>query len=104
MLDYLTVPAPRRLASLTQPGLSLVLHLALGYASVRATAGAMEALEATLQDTTMVFLAPEPKDPPPTPPSAPVSVAMVSADPPPLGFQTVVPPTVVPTELPAVNL
>ncbi len=41
---------------------------------------------------------------PPPPPRAPPENAIVSANPPPQGFQTVMPPTEIPTEIPPVNL
>jgi protein TonB len=81
---------------------SLLVHLGLGYAAVTATAGAVETMKAILQDTTMVFLkAPEP---PPPKEEAPPPDAIVSANPPPLGFQTVMPPTEIPKDIPPVNL
>ncbi|HET9276110.1 MAG TPA: TonB family protein [Gemmatimonadales bacterium] len=89
--------------SLGQQLASLVFHLVIGYAAVRATAGAAETMKAILQDTTMVFLkAPEPP-PPPKPEEIPPE-AIVTANPPPLGFQTVMPPTEIPKDIPPVNL
>jgi protein TonB len=85
-----------------QQVMSLVLHLVIGYAAVKATAGAAETMKAIIQDTTMVFLkAPEPPPPPKVeiPPEA-----IVTANPPPMGFQTVMPPTEIPKEIPPVNL
>jgi protein TonB len=85
-----------------QQVVSLVLHVVIGYAAVKATAGAAETMKAIIQDTTMVFLkAPEPPPPPKVeiPPEA-----IVTTNPPPQGFQTVMPPTEIPKEIPPVNL
>ena len=51
----------------------------------------------------MVFLKPPPPPPPP-PPEAPPPDAIVTANPPPQGFQTVIPPTDIPKEIPPVDL
>jgi protein TonB len=50
----------------------------------------------------MIFIEP-PKDTPP-PPDQPPPDAIVSANPPPQGFQTVLPPDIIPTEIPPVDL
>ena len=85
-----------------QQAVSILLHIVIGYAAVKATAGAAETMKAIIQDTTMVFLkAPEP--PPPPPPEIPPE-AIVTANPPPMGFQTIMPPTEIPKEIPPVNL
>ncbi len=102
MFENLIESKKKKSKSFAQQVSSLVLHLALGYAAVKATAGAAETMKEILQDTTMVFLkAPEPPPPPKVeiPPEA-----IVSANPPPLGFQTVMPPTEIPKEIPPVNL
>lgn len=85
-----------------QQATSLVLHLVIGYAAVRATAGAAETMKAIIQDTTMVFL--KPPEPPPPPKVEIPPEAIVTANPPPMGFQTVMPPTEIPKEIPPVNL
>jgi TonB family protein len=85
---------------LGQTTMSFVLHGVLIYAAIKATAGAAETLENKLKDTTMVFL----EDVKPAPPPPPQQNVIVSANPPPQGFQTVVPPTEIPTEIPPVNL
>ncbi len=103
MFENLIESKPRKLKTVKQQITSLVLHLVLGYGAIKATAGAAETLKAVLQDTTMFILkAPEP--PPPPPPNTPPPEAIVSANPPPLGFQTVMPPTEIPKEIPPVNL
>lgn len=82
--------------------LSVGLQAALVYGAVVATKGAAETIREIIQDTTMVFLEP-PKAPPP-PPEAPPPEAIVSANPPPQGFQTVVAVDKIPTEIPPVDL
>jgi len=88
--------------SFGQQVVSLVLHLVIGYAAVKATAGAAETMKAIIQDTTMVFL--KPPEPPPPPKVEIPPEAIVTANPPPMGFQTVMPPTEIPKEIPPVNL
>jgi protein TonB len=102
MFENLIESRPKKVRTFKQSLMSLVLHLVVGYAAVSATAGAAEELTKVLQDTTMMFMkAPEP---PPPPPEAPPPDAIVSANPPPLGFQTVMPPTEIPKDIPPVNL
>lgn len=102
MFENLIESTPKKFKSTKQSVASLVLHLVLGYGAVTATAGAAEALKEILQDTTMIFL----KPPEPSPPKeeAPPPDAIVSANPPPMGFQTVMPPTEIPKDIPPVNL
>jgi outer membrane biosynthesis protein TonB len=89
--------------SLGQGILSMVLHVAMIYGIVMVTQGAAETVREIIQDTTLVFLAP-PKAPPKAPPEAPPPEAIVSANPPPKGFQTVVAPEAIPTEIPPINV
>jgi protein TonB len=102
MFEYLIESKPKKIRTFKQQVLSVVLHLVIGYVAITATKGAAEELTKVLQDTSMIFLkAPEP---PPPPPEAPPPEAIVSANPPPLGFQTVMPPTEIPRDIPPVNL
>lgn len=103
MFENLIESQPKRNRSLGQTAVSLVLHVVLIYGAVKATAGAAETLKEILQDTTMVFLKP-PEPPPPPPPTTPPPDAIVTANPPPMGFQTVMPPTEIPKDIPPVNL
>ena len=103
MFENLIESQPRRFKSLGQSVVSLVLHVVFAYAAVKATSGAAETLKEILQDTTMVFLKP-PEPPPPPPPTTPPPDAIVTANPPPMGFQTVMPPTEIPKDIPPVNL
>ncbi len=103
MFENLMESKPRRNRSGKQVALSAVLHLVLGYLAVIATANAAEQIKAINADTTFVFLK-TPEPPPPPPPETPPPEAIVSANPPPLGFQTVMPPTEIPKDIPPVNL
>lgn len=102
MFETLIESKPKKLKTFKQQVISVVLHVVLGYAAIKATSGAAETMKAILQDTTMVFL--KPPEPPPPPPDTPPPEAIVSANPPPLGFQTVMPPVDIPKEIPPVNL
>ncbi|HKV73809.1 MAG TPA: energy transducer TonB [Gemmatimonadales bacterium] len=102
MFDRLPESNRKRSKSLTQNTVSLVVHAALIYGAIEATKGAAETLDNRLKDTTMVFVeAPKPTPPPPPPPQQQMIVA---ANPPPQGFQTITPPTEIPTEIPPVDL
>lgn len=103
MFENLIESQPKRQRSIGQTFASLVIHIVLGYGAIKATSGAAETLKEILQDTTMVFLKP-PEPPPPPPPTTPPPDAIVTANPPPMGFQTVLPPTEIPKDIPPVNL
>lgn len=103
MFENLIESQPKRTKTFKQSVMSVVLHVVLIYGAIKATAGAAEQMKAILQDTTNFYLKP-PEPPPPPPPEAPPPDAIVSANPPPLGFQTVMPPTEIPKEIPPVNL
>ncbi len=102
MFEYLIESKPKKVRTFKQQAMSVVLHLVIGYAAITATKGAAEELTKVLQDTTNFMLAPPP--PPPPPPDTPPPEAIVTANPPPLGFQTVMPPTEIPKDIPPVNL
>ena len=102
MFENLIESKPKKVRTWKQQTMSIVLHLSIGYAAIKATAGAAEELKAVLMDTTSFHLAPVP--PPPPPPDQPPPEAIVTANPPPLGFQTVMPPTEIPKDIPPVNL
>ena len=102
MFDQLIASKATKQRSFTQALTSLVLHVLVIYGVVQVTQGAAEAVREIIQDTTIVFLAP-PKAAPP-PPEAPPPEAIVSANPPPKGFQTVVAPEAIPTEIPPINV
>ena len=88
--------------TLGQQAVSLALHVGLIFGAIQATRGAAEAVRDIVVDTTMVFLKP-PEPPPPPPQEVPENV-VVSANPPPQGFQVITPPDNIPTEIPPVNL
>jgi protein TonB len=81
---------------------SAVVHAVLITAMVYATLGAKEALEEMVEDTTLVFITPPQPDEPPPPPPPEEQIATLM--PPPKGFQTVVPPSEIPTEIPKIDL
>lgn len=80
--------------------MSLAIQSALVYGAVVATKGAAETIREIIADTTMVFLEAAPE----APPEAPPPEAVVSANPPPKGFQTVIAVSEIPTEIPPVDL
>ena len=103
MFENLIESKPKKQRTWKQSIASAVFHVALGYAAIMATANAAESIKAINEDTTMVLLKP-PEPPPPPPPETPPPEAIVTANPPPLGFQTVLPPTEIPKDIPPVNL
>lgn len=98
MFENLIESNRKRQNSLGQQVVSVLLHVGIIFAAVKATQGAAEAIKEITVDTTMVFLKP-PEAPPPPPENV-----VVSANPPPQGFQLVSPPENIPTEIPPVNL
>jgi periplasmic protein TonB len=103
MFENLIESKPRRQRTWKQLIVSATFHVVLGYLAVMATANAAESIKAIIADTTMFLLKP-PEPPPPPPPETPPPEAIVTANPPPLGFQTVMPPTEIPKDIPPVNL
>jgi len=99
VFDNLVVSKPKRARSVKETAFSVVLHVILVYAAIKATAGAAETLNKVLTDTTVVFLEPPKPPPPPEPPKD----VVISANPPPQGFQTVVPPAEIPTVIPPID-
>ena len=100
MFEVLVESKPKKQRTVGQLLTSLVVHVLLITGAVMATKGAAEVVRERLQDTTLVFLEPPKAAPPETPPPD----AIVSANPPPKGFQTVVAVQDIPTEIPPVNL
>lgn len=101
MFDNLIASKAEKKKPLGSAVLSLAIQGAMIYGAVVATKGAAESIREIIQDTTLVFLEP-PK--PEAPPDQPPPEAIVSANPPPKGFQTVVAPEAIPTEIPPVDL
>ena len=102
MFENLIESKPKAKKSVGQTVVSLLVHGAVIFAAVKATAGAAEAIKDIVADTTMVFLKPPP--PPPPPPDQPPPDVIVAANPPPKGFQTVVAPTDIPKDIPPIDL
>ncbi len=103
MFENLIESKPKKERTLGQTALSMVLHVALIFLAVKATAGVAEQAAKIVQQETS-FLLPPPPPPPPPPPDVPPPDAVVTNNPPPQGFQTIVPPKNLPTEIPPVNL
>jgi len=107
MLDVLIASQPLRRRPLAQALASAALHATLAFAAVKGTQGVAEALRQPVPDATLFFaLKPEVEEPPEvkTPDPPPPAEVIVSVDPPPKGFQTVVPPSEVPTVIPPIDL
>ncbi len=102
MFDTLIESKRKRQKSLGQTFFSLAFHALLIFGLVKVTANAAQRVQEINEDTTLVFLEP-PKETPP-PPEQPPPDQIVSANPPPKGFQTVVALTEIPKEIPPVNL
>lgn len=102
MFDNLIESKPKKAKSTRQFVVSIVVHAVLIAAAVWVTQGAAETVQRILADTTLVFIEP-PKETPP-PPDQPPPDAVVSANPPPQGFQVVMPPDAIPQEIPPVDL
>ncbi len=100
MFENLPETNRKKTKSAGQNALSLVVHAALIYGAIEATKGAAEQMDQRNKDTTMVFVE-APKPPPPPPPQ---QQQIIAANPPPQGFQTISPPTEIPTEIPPVDL
>jgi protein TonB len=103
VFENLIESQPKRQRSIGGTVTSVVLHVLLIFGAVKATQGAAEVMQGIIQDTTSFLIAPPPPPPPPPPEQLPPD-AIVSANPPPQGFQTLMPPKDLPTEIPPVNL
>ncbi len=101
MFEVLVESKPKKQRTAGQLLVSVVVHALVITGAVVATKGAAEVVRERLEDTTLVFLEP-PK--PEQPPEQPPPDAIVSANPPPKGFQTVVAVQDIPTEIPPINL
>ena len=101
----LVATRPVHVASRSSVGGSILTHVAMGALVIVATLSTPARSRGTATDTTLIFLpqiaAAQPAERP-----APVLVKPrpPAENPPPRGFQTVATPTVIPTELPPVNL
>ncbi|MBI4502154.1 MAG: TonB family protein [Gemmatimonadetes bacterium] len=97
MFDRLIVSKPSRGFAQALPGtvLSVLFHVVVIFAAVKATMKANELIGGPRVDTTVVFLGPEQ---PKTPPSPAVELPALE------GFRTVVAPVTIPTEIPPIDL
>lgn len=102
VFDNLIESKTKRQRSASQTAISLVVHGVLVFGAIKATQGVAETIADRPVDTTMVFL--RPPEPAPQVETPPPQDVIVSANPPPKGFQTVVAPTDIPKEIPPVDL
>ena len=103
MFENLIESKQKNQRTVGQTVLSFLIHGLIIVGAIKATQGVAESVKNRPVDTTMVFLKP-PEPPPPPPPEQPPPDAIVTANPPPQGFQTVIPPTDIPKEIPPVDL
>ena len=102
MFDTLVESKPKRRGIrgvLSSTFTSVLLHGALIYGAIVGTVKGAEVVQNLTQDTTLLFLTeeePEPDEPPPP--------QLATLNPPPKGFQTLMAPVEIPTEIPPVNL
>jgi protein TonB len=83
---------------------SMLTHALIIALALVATKGALETPRVTVPETMLLFV-PKPEPPPPPPqPKVQPAANVVIAEPPPKGFQTVAPPTDIPTVIPPINL
>ncbi|MEZ4413678.1 MAG: TonB family protein [Gemmatimonadales bacterium] len=102
MFEVLVESKPKKERTFGQFMVSMIVHALVITGAVVATKGAAEVVREHIMDTTMVLLTPPKPEAPP--PEAPPPDAIVSANPPPRGFQTVVAVQDIPTEIPPINL
>ena len=102
MFENLIESKQKSQRTLGQTVLSVVLHVLIIVAAVKATQGVAETIKNRPVDTTMVFL--KPPEPPKPPPDQPPPDVVVAANPPPKGFQTVIAPTDIPKDIPPIDL
>lgn len=102
VFENLIESKPAKQRSVAQTAASMVIHVLLGIVAIKATQGAAEAVK-DLNERPIEFVVNTPPPPPPPPAEIPPD-AVISANPPPQGFQTIVPPRDLPTEIPPVNL
>ncbi len=104
MFDNLIASTPQHggaRKSLPSAFTSISIHGGLIWLAVAATIKTVEVIEEAQADTTMIFLTqeaePQTEEPPPV-------QEILTIDPPPKGFQTLIPPIDIPTEIPPVDL
>lgn len=102
MFDNLIESKQKRQRSFGQTLFSLAIHAVLIFLAVKATQVTADAIAEPKVDTTISFL--KPPEPEPEPPPPPPEDVIVSANPPPKGFQTVVAVADIPKDIPPVDL
>ncbi len=102
MFDNLIESQQKRQRRFGQTLFSLAVHAVLIFLAVKATQMTAEVIATPTVDTSLSFL--KPPEPPPEPPPPPPEDVIVSANPPPKGFQTVVAVADIPKDIPPVNL
>lgn len=102
MFENLIESKAKRQRSLGQTVMSVAVHAGLALLAIKATQIGASTVKEIVADTSMVFL--KPPEPPPPPPDQPPPEVVISQNPPPKGFQTVVAPDQIPTEIPPVDL
>ena len=101
MFDNLIESKAKRQTTLGQTVVSVLLHAGLIFGAIKATQGVAETIaERQLDTTAFIIKAPAPEPPPPPPPED----VIVSANPPPKGFQTVVAVADIPKDIPPIDL
>lgn len=111
MLDLLVASNPRRRATWAEFSTSVTLHVGLFFLVLVATRTTVEAVRPIVADTTLVFLprlaAPAVDQPPPVPAGrgggGGDGTLIISANPPPRGFQVVNAIAAIPTEIPPID-
>jgi protein TonB len=102
VFDNLIESKPKKQRTVGQTIVSVAFHGALIFLAITATKMSAEAARDAPIDTTRVFLKPPPPAPPP--PDQPPPEVVVAQNPPPKGFQTIVAPDQIPTEIPPIDL
>lgn len=104
MLDMLVASHPDKPRSLGHAILSIGLHTALIAGAVVATRQIAGQVAPRPLETTLMFALKPPPPPPEPPPEPPKQEVLVAVNPPPKGFQTVIPPAEIPKVIPPVDL
>ena len=104
MFDTLVESKPKKRGLrgfLSGSSMSITIHIVVIWSAIAATMKGAEMVNELGTDTNMVFLTeqePEPEEAPPPPPE------IATLNPPPKGFQTLIAPIEIPTEIPPVDL
>lgn len=101
MFENLIESKPKAQRSVGQMATSAVVHALIIFGAIKATQGVAETVKEKAKEVEMQLI--KPPEPPPPPPPPPEDV-IISQNPPPKGFQTIVAPDQIPTEIPPVDL